>query len=295
MQLSPDEIKLFLKLHSSFLFFVNKKLQIEKLESIDDFLALPFHQKNNIRNAARKNMKLLDSFIKENPFNFNDVDLAIVSSWRYAIDSSFYLLKYDEEYAVFLDTGTTPRAFGVCCLKKTFSELLGDSLPAYVKTVLLPFKNKIVYDGFIFTYSITFDSPIVQELEADYENWVSRHNLIVQLPDISDSKDTNNVDLLKYYMRSQRNREVYAREIPELLNQNPNLNKLYCELAGRLDAREARVFFREIGIRDVWCAVLHGKILATGSSKEMIIDILASILPRDQKLYPFIFHYKETT
>lgn len=294
MRLPQEDIKLFLKLHSSYLFFVNKKLRLlKKVETIDNFLELPFHQKNNIRNAARENPELLSVFVKENPFKFNKVDLAIISSWQYALDTSFYILRYNLEHAIFLDTQTTPRAYGVTCLKNEFTEILGDKLPVYVKTVLLPFKNTIIYDGFIFTYPITFDRPIVQELEADLENWLTRYGLITQLPDIGENQKENSEDMLRYYLKSQQYREIYTREITKIIDENPNLQKLYFELSGKLDARDARKFFRDIGIRDVWCAVLRGKILATGKSRETVIETLNVILPKDRKLYPFIFHYKE--
>ena len=293
MRLPEDDLNLFKKLHASYLFYVNQQLEVlEGIESLDQFMELPFHSKSDVRNAARKNPEILIDMVRNNPFEFDDVELAIVNSWQYAMDSSFYLTHYEDDYAIFLDTATTPRAYAVTSLKNDFTEVLGDKLPVYVKTVLLPFKNHIIYDGFIFTYPVTFDPPIVQELEADLEAWQNRHGLITQLPFIGENKAENDEEMLRYYLRSHRNKEVYASEIRDLVQENPELHKLYFELSGRLDARDARRYFRDIGMRDVWCAVLQGRILTTGKSREAVIETLNSIMPRDRKLYPYIFHFK---
>lgn len=293
MQLPQDDLNLFYKLHPSYLFYVNQQLEIiDKVESLEQFMELPFHSKSDVRNAARKHPDLLQQMIRENPFAFNDVELAILNSWQYALDSSFYLMRYEKDHAVFLDTNTTPRAYAVTSLKNDFPEVLGDKLPLYVKTVLLPFKNQIIYDGFIFTYPVIFDPPIVQELETDLEAWSNRHGLVAQLPFIGGNTAKNDEELLRYYLRSHRNKEVYASETQELIRSNPDLKKVYFELSGRLDAREARRYFRDIGMRDVWCAVLQGRILTTGKSREAVIETLNAIMPRDRKLFPFIFHFK---
>ncbi len=293
MKLSADDLNLFFKLHPSFLFYCNSRLgTMPSLDSIDQFMNLSFHNKNEIRNASRQHPELLSDFVKENPFDFNNVELAIIKSWHYAVDGSFYILRFEADHALFLDTGTNPKVYGVISLNSEFNSILGDNLPVYVKTVLLPFKNQIIYDGFIFTYPVTFDEEIRQEMEADLENWLTRHGVITQLPFIGQNPVENNEDLLRYYLRSHRNREVYSDEIADLMKNNESLKKLYFELIGKLDARDARKYFRDLGIRDVWCAVLEGKILTTGKSRDAVIDTLNLLLPKDRRFYPFIFHFK---
>ena len=291
MRLTDEDLKLFFKLHPGYLVYGNKKLNIVPgVDTRDLFMDLPFHEKCEIRNAVLKQPELLDSFAKENPEGFNDLELAIVKSWQYALDGSFYVMRYDPENALFLDTGTTPKVYGVTGLNMDLADLLGDTLPVYVKTVLLPFKHKIVYDGFIFTYPITFENMVEQELYADMESWINRHDVITQLPFIGDTESVE--EKLRYYLRTNWNRDVYAEEISRIIQDNKHVEKLYYELTGRLDAKDARTYFKELGIQDVWCAVLNGRILATGKSREAVVDTLDVLLPRDRRLYPFIFHYK---
>nr|HPQ42470.1 hypothetical protein [bacterium] len=134
MRLPREDMTLFFKLHPAYLFYVNRRLEIiDGIDSVDAFMALSFHDKSTVRNAARKHPELLADFIRENPFALNDVERAIVNSWQYALDGSFYLMRYDDAHAVFLDTGTTPKAYGVICLNKDLKDILGTDLPVYVK------------------------------------------------------------------------------------------------------------------------------------------------------------------
>jgi hypothetical protein len=293
MRLSDDDLKLFFKLHPGYLFHSNIKLKIlPGVNTIEQFMGLSFHHKSDIRNAVWNHPELLQAFIAENPGGFDKVELEIVKSWQYALESSFYVMRHDPDHSLFLDTGTSPKVYGVTSLNIDLKDMLGDSLPVYVKTILLPFKNQLVHDGFIFTYPITFDDIVEQELYADMENWIQRHGVITHLPFMGDSPIESIEEKLRYYLRTHRNRDVYSDEIARIVQQNRAFEKLYFELTGKLDARDARAFFREIGIQDVWCAVLKGHILATGKSRESVVEILNTILPRDRKLYPFIFHFK---
>lgn len=293
MRLSDDDLKLFFKLHPGYLFHANKKLKIlSGINTLEQFMGLSFHHKSEIRNAVWNHPELLQAFIAENPGEFDNVELEIVKSWQYALDGSFYVMRYEPDQTLFLDTGTSPKVYGVTSLKNDLNDILGNALPVYVKTILLPFKNQLVYDGFIFTYPITFDGIVEQELYADLENWIQRHGVITHLPFMGDSPIESVEEKLRYYLRNHRNRDVYSEDISRIVQQNRAVEKLYYELTGKLDARDARAFFIEIGIQDVWCAVLKGRILATGKSREAVVEILDAILSRDRKLYPFIFHFK---
>jgi hypothetical protein len=294
MRLSKNDSKLFFKLHPSYLFYANSLLKLyPDVESIEDFMDLSFHDKSEIRTAARQKPDILFLFIRENPFGFNDVELEIVSSWQYAVDGSFYLMRYEKDYALFLDTDTAPKVYAVTSLNKPLKNVLGDNLPVYVKTVLLPFKNHIIYDGFIFTYPVIFDDTVAQELQADLENWLKRQGVIKSLPFIGENQVQSDAEKLRYYLRSHWNRDVYKDDITALLQKKRNLTKQYYELSGKLDARDAQIYFRKMDIQDIWCAVLDGRILTTAKSREGVLETLNAILPKGRKLYPYIFHFKK--
>lgn len=51
-------------------------------------------------------------------------------------------------------------AYGVLALSQPFDELIGPPLPVMLQTVLLPFKDKIVYDGLTTGPCVSFGSGI---------------------------------------------------------------------------------------------------------------------------------------
>jgi len=66
-----------------------------------------------------------------------------------------------KKYTVFLDAEDPPRAYGVLGLYTHLKGLIDSSnLPAFVKAVLLPFENKIVYDGILAPYNIIIGKGI---------------------------------------------------------------------------------------------------------------------------------------
>lgn len=293
MRLSENDNKLFFKLHPAYLFYANSILQLfPDVTKLENFSELSFHDKSDIRNAAINNPDILKSFVKENPFGFDKVELEIVNSWQYAVPGSFYLMRYEKDHALFMDTDTVPKVYAVTSLNKPLTDIMGDVLPIYLKTVLMPFKNHIIYDGFIFTYPVIFDETVEQELHADLDNFLSSHGMIRSLPFIGESRHQSDEEKLTYYLRSHWNRDVYKKDISCLLQNNRTLTKLYYELNGKLDARDAQIYFRKIGIQDIWCAVLDGQILTTAKKREGVLDTLKAILPKNRKHYPFIFHFK---
>ena len=92
-------------------------------------------------------MDLIDAFVSENPFRLSEDELEIVRSWKDLVAGEFYVYRCLKKYTVFLTTGEPVVAYGVLSLTDSFEDLIGHRLPHLCKTVLLPFKGRIVYDG----------------------------------------------------------------------------------------------------------------------------------------------------
>ena len=54
-------------------------------------------------------------------------------------------------------------------------------LPVYIKTVLLPFKDKIIYDGLMQTYNIHFGGGIKRSLKETYMKAKQNGKIITSL------------------------------------------------------------------------------------------------------------------
>jgi len=95
----------------------------------------------------------------------------------------FYVFRYLKQYAVFLAAKAPMKAYGVLALASPFEEVVGPYLPVLVKSVLLPINGRIVYDGLLSTYRITFGPGIRRSLNADFKRAKETYGIITSLPE----------------------------------------------------------------------------------------------------------------
>ena len=124
------------------------------------------------------NIELIDAFVSENPFNLPEDELEIVRSWKDLVAGEFYVYRCLKNYTIFLTTSEPVVAYGVLSLMDSFEDLIGPRLPHLCKTVLLPFKGQIVYDGLLAGYNITFGSGIRRRLKESYDDAKERQGII---------------------------------------------------------------------------------------------------------------------
>lgn len=184
MRLSIEEGLLFYKLYPALLFHVNQKLQIveEMATDLVEYLAVPGESRLRVRNALHADKKLLDGFIEENPAHLAPDELAIVASWKQAVVGSFYIFRHLKKYTVFLDDREPPRAYGVIAVADEIQSLLGDQVPILTQAVLLPFKGKIIYDGLLASYRVSFGPGIRRRLSETYQAAKGSNGIITSLP-----------------------------------------------------------------------------------------------------------------
>ena len=184
MLLPSHELELFFKLHRALLFFVNQRLTVipDMLASPEDFAALPPGVRLKVRDALNANLDLIDSFVGENPARLSDDELDTVRSWRHLVHGKFYVFRELKKYTVFLSTDNRPVAYGVLALSQPFEDLIGPFLPVLTQTVLLPFKDRIVYDGLMSSYNVSFGPGVRRNLNEDFKTAKDRHGIVTSLP-----------------------------------------------------------------------------------------------------------------
>jgi hypothetical protein len=185
MQLSFENGTLFYKLYAALLSFVNQKLQVIPNQFADSkaYTALPPQTRAPVRNALYKNRHLIDQFITENPVHLPADELAIVASWKHAIVGQFYVFRYLSKYTIFLSTSSPCKAYGVLALADPLEEMIGPYLPRLIQTVLLPFKDMIIYDGLLSAHNITFGGGVKRSLNDEYRHAKDACGIITTLPD----------------------------------------------------------------------------------------------------------------
>lgn len=180
MKLSEQDAKLFFDLMWALQFFVNQKLKIlTHVKSLDDYAECSTEKKFGVRKALYADTKLIASFVQENPQNFSEEKLSIVSNWKNFIEGDFHIERFLKRYTVFIKGADV---YGVMALYQGFDELVHRShLPLYVQTVLLPFKGKIVYDGIFQAYKIYFGGGIKRDLRESYMTAKQNNRIIESL------------------------------------------------------------------------------------------------------------------
>ena len=73
-------------------------------------------------------------------------------------------------------------AYGVLALTDPFEYLVGPNLPVLAETVLMPLRDKIVYDGLMAGYNIYFGGGVKRNLNESYKQAKERFGIVTTLP-----------------------------------------------------------------------------------------------------------------
>ncbi|MFQ6028349.1 MAG: hypothetical protein ACE5Q6_12725 [Dehalococcoidia bacterium] len=168
MRFSEQDADQFFELMFSLQLYAGQQLgALSNNSTLEEYRDCPLESKLQVRDALYENKFLIDSFIQENPAHLSSGDLAIVAKWKQFISGEFYVERLLKKYAIFV--GPEDRVYGVLGLHHAFQDMIHSSqLPVYLKTVLLPFKGKIVYDGLLQPYDVYFGHGISSELKEVY-------------------------------------------------------------------------------------------------------------------------------
>ena len=151
MKLSPNEVALFYKLMWPLQFYVNQQLNLlPDVDSVETYANdYDFEEKLPVRNALYEHSELIDTFVAENPAHLTGEELALVRSWKKFVAGDFYLERFLKKGAIFIHSGKSSQVYVVLGLTESLEAMFQHYYrpPILVKTVLLPFKGRIIYDG----------------------------------------------------------------------------------------------------------------------------------------------------
>jgi len=291
VRLHEKDRELFFKLYPALLLYANQRLKvIEGATTPEKFEELSLEEQMEVRDALCDNPSLIDLFAAENLSRFTQEEFETVSGWRHHVRGTFYLVRYLKRYAVFLDESAT-RAYGVVALSDSFEEILGPELPVRLEAVLLPFKGRIVYDGFMRYSNIYFGGGFRRSLNEDYQEAKHRHGVITSLP-APEEKERSDEEMLRFYMRSKGSRVRYEGEIEGLVAKDSGLLRVYHHELGKVDAKWYRRRLRGLGLTRGWFAVFEGIIVAGGGSREEVERVLDGIVPSEKRELAYIFQLR---
>ncbi|MDO9517047.1 MAG: SEC-C domain-containing protein [Methanosarcinaceae archaeon] len=183
MKLSKQDAALFYKLNWALLYYVNQEFTVIKGLTKPDFKDRDRNQIQLLHKILFSNIELIDSFIDENPFNFNKDELTIIEKWKTFIKGKFCVISHPKEHTIFLQPFNNPKAYAVLGLYEDMSDF-SSNLPVYADTVLLPFKEKIIYSGMIKSNFIRIEEPENEVLMNIYQKAKNRFGIIRSLDEI---------------------------------------------------------------------------------------------------------------
>jgi hypothetical protein len=288
MNLNRADIDLFYKLFLGLMLFVNKEKKILE-QDIDEgaFMIHPIEQRMMVRDALYQNPQLFDAFIEKNKSNFSQEELDIVSSWKHFKKGTFFLYAHKKNYSIFMDDSKPTKTYGVVAIGNTFDEFFPYP-PVIVETTLLPFKNQIIYDGYIGAQNIFFGSGFKRDLKEIYEKSKFTYGIITSLP-FNEEGNQDEVAQLKFYLKNEHNRDLYIDEIIALANKNATLKTAYHQEMGRIHSRDCAKQLRGIGLKGWWFALLEGIIIASGRTKMDLEKTVKNMVPEERKGHVYLF------
>ncbi len=182
MRLAPQETERFYHIWFAILRYTNSQVHIDPNfpETPRDGGISPAVAAQ-LRDAFWADDILYKRFLADNPAQLSDEDLALVASWQYRVTGTFYILRSLQKYTVFLSTTTPAHAYGVLGLVSNIEDTLPLPPPVYTNAVLLPFGHRIIYDGLLNAYNISFGSGIRGDLQETYRNIQEREGIITSL------------------------------------------------------------------------------------------------------------------
>jgi hypothetical protein len=151
MILSTEEYNHYTDLHFKLLYFTGKRCNILKTAtSLKEFKKLPLRKKYECRQLFNKQTEILEEFVKNYSLKLSDEQFKMLEGFRRRIsDRYFIILKCLTKYAIFIDNDND-KVYGVLALSNPFIDFF-DDFPVLIKTTILPFNGKIIYDGFLET------------------------------------------------------------------------------------------------------------------------------------------------
>ncbi len=178
MLLPIDDARLFFKLMPALQVFGNQKLQVIKnLQDTEQYKKISNEQRVKLRNAVYEHPNVIELFVSENPNRFSNDELEIVAGWKNFIAGQFFIQRTLKKYTIFI---RDEKVYGVLGLIEPLEQVLGGyPLPVYVKTTLLPFKGKIIYDGLLEGSNVFLGTGISGELDHKYR-MAKRNGTIIE-------------------------------------------------------------------------------------------------------------------
>ncbi len=182
MRLKPEDVERFYRIWFPLLHYVNQQRHlVPAFPAQWENASVDTQDAAILRDALWSDDEFLGNFITENPASLSPEDISLAQSWKNRVSGEFFIFRYLKKHTVFLNGDSPARAYGVLGIVSPIEEIVGPSLPVYVKAVLLPFEGKIIYDSLLAPYAVRFGGGYRSSLASIYRNIQEREGIITSL------------------------------------------------------------------------------------------------------------------
>lgn len=210
MKLTTAECNRFFRTWFSLLIYTNRKHTIVpdlKEPSNPRKLRISPELAVQIRDVVWEEDNILAEFAAANPHKLAPGDLKLALSWQTRRSGTFFIFRHLKKYTIFLDE--KGKAYGVLGLLDSFEDMVGSHLPVMAQTTLLPFEDKITYDGLLAGYPVHFGSGIREDLNYQYQDCQELGGVITRLgeldpEEVAQRTAASNIRVLKAFQKYLR-------------------------------------------------------------------------------------------
>ena len=187
MYLEQSDRNLFFRLYFDLLHCFNIKHKIVKRFGDGRFpKSVDSGDVFQVREKLFENPEWIDEYIQKYGGDFTEEERGIIESWRdNFIKDNFIVIRYLAKYSVFMreTEKDDTKLYGIIGLNHPFAELFDkNALPIMVKALLLPFKDKIIYDGLINAYNVRIGPNMRGRMNESYKISKEKYGVIEKLP-----------------------------------------------------------------------------------------------------------------
>jgi hypothetical protein len=199
MLIEPRHAEIFHSFYPQLLEFAQERLAVDQDGDTRAFASL--------RESLFQRPDLLDEFVETNACHLDGIAIDNIRAWRHAVTGEFVLERDLKPHTIFLETTSTPRAYGVLGLTTEFVDMLPQSLPVMAHAVLLPWGDRIISDGFLISRSILFGGGMKRSFRASYMDAKER-GVLTSLPPVASASPKKRPSGSSKNVRRKRKKEA---------------------------------------------------------------------------------------
>ena len=181
MNLSQDEVKTFYHIWYTLIWGINEKHKI-----LPSFKKPVYGEQVNeqlifdIRNEMWEHPQWIDDFLRDGEFGeLTEMEQGILKDWRnHFVKDRFIIMKHLKKHSVFMSFDEPAKLYAVLGISNPIKETMYFNPPCMVDAVLLPFKDKIIYDSFIATYNLSMGKGMKIMIKEVYDKTEAEAGII---------------------------------------------------------------------------------------------------------------------